>query len=191
MPPPKESPRASSPDPSPRRRQPGSPYASTKEGRRPALRAAYRILFLDGPNLNVLGKREPGVYGKKTLAEIRRDVTEVARREGTSVEFFQSNHEGEIVTCLQEARESADGLVINLGGYTHSSVAIRDALIYAGHPAVEVHLSNLARREPFRKQSLIEDVVIGRIAGFGGYGYVLALHALLDHLRREGGIAAP
>jgi 3-dehydroquinate dehydratase-2 len=154
------------------------------------LRAAYRILFLNGPNLNVLGKREPEVYGKKTLDDIRRDVTEAARGEGASVSFFQSNHEGEIVTRLQEARESADGLVINAGGYTHSSVAIRDALIFTGLPAVEVHLSNLARREPFRKQSLIEDVVIGRIAGFGGFGYVLALRAILDHLRKEGGIAA-
>jgi len=175
-----------------RKRQTGSPNTTSKEGRRPALRAVYRILFLDGPNLNVLGEREPGIYGKKTLAEIRRRVTEAAREEGgASVEFFQSNHEGEIVTRLQEARENADGLVINPGGYTHSSVAIRDALLYAGLPAVEVHLSNLARREPFRKQSLIEDVAVGRIAGFGGFGYVLALRALLDHLRREGGIATP
>lgn len=166
------------------------PSRLSKEGRRSVPGVAYRILFIDGPNLNVLGKREPGLYGKKTLAEIRREVTEAAREERVSVEFFQSNHEGEIVTRLQESRGGADGLVINPGGYTHSSVAIRDALIYAGLPAVEVHLSNLARREPFRKQSLIEDVVIGRIAGFGGFGYVLALRALLDHLRREGGIAA-
>ena len=94
-------------------------------------------------------------------------------------------------TTLDEIRrESADGLVINLGGYTHSSVPIRDALIYSGLPAVEVHLSNLARREPFRRQSMIEDVVIGRIGGFGGFGYVLALQAILNHLRREGGFAA-
>ncbi len=166
------------------------PSRLSKEGRRSVPGVAYRILFIDGPNLNVLGKREPGLYGKKTLAEIRREVTEAAREERVSVEFFQSNHEGEIVTRLQESRGAADGLVINPGGYTHSSVAIRDALIYAGLPAVEVHLSNLARREPFRKQSLIEDVVIGRIAGFGGFGYILALRALLDHLRRKGGIAA-
>ena len=174
-----------------RRRQTGGPNATSKDVRRPALRAAYRILVIDGPNLNVVGKREPGIYGSKTLAEIRRSVTEAAREEGASVEFFQSNHEGEIVTRLQEARENADGLVVNPGGYTHSSVAIRDALLYAGLPAVEVHLSNPARRESFRKRSLIEDVVVGRIAGFGGFGYVLALRALLNCLRREGGIASP
>jgi len=186
MPPSRKPSHASSPGPSPRRRRPKEPPG---EGRR-KLRRAYRILFVDGPNLNVLGKREPDVYGKRTLAGVRRDVTEVARREGASVTFFQSNHEGEIVTRLQEARDKADGLVINPGAYTHSSVAIRDALLYAGIPSVEVHLSNLARREPFRKQSLIDDVVVGRISGFGGFGYVLALYAIVDHLRREAGIAS-
>ena len=161
----------------------------SKGARRPVPGVGYRILFIDGPNLNVLGKREPALYGKKTLADIRREVSEAARGQRVSVEFFQSNHEGEIVTRLQESRGGADGLVLNPGGYTHSSVAIRDALIYAGIPAVEVHLSNLARREPFRRESLIEDVVVGRIAGFGGFGYTLALHALLDHLRRKGGVA--
>lgn len=186
MPPSRKSSLPSSPGLSPRRRRAKAPSG---EGRRKP-RETYRIFFIDGPNLNVLGKREPGVYGKKTLAGVRRDVTEVARREGVSVTFFQSNHEGEIVTRLQEARDNVDGLVINPGGYTHSSVAIRDALLYAGIPSVEVHLSNLARREPFRKQSLIEDVVVGRISGFGGFGYVLALHAIVDHLRREVGIAS-
>ncbi|MBI5577203.1 MAG: type II 3-dehydroquinate dehydratase [Deltaproteobacteria bacterium] len=149
-----------------------------RPGRRP------RILFIDGPNLNVLGLREPEVYGKTTLAEIRRSVKKAALSEGAVVQFFQSNHEGEIVGRLQEARGKADGLVINPGGYTHTSVAIRDALIYAGMPAVELHLSNPASREPFRRTSTVEDVVAGRIAGFGGYGYVLALKAIL-HLLRE------
>lgn len=149
----------------------------------------HRILFIDGPNLNVLGLREPEVYGKTTLEEIRRDVARAARREGAVVEFFQSNHEGEIVGRLQESRGKFDGLVINPGGYTHTSVAIRDALIYAGVPAVEIHLSNPGKREPFRRTSLVEDVVVGRIAGFGGYGYVLALSALLRHLREAGGLA--
>lgn len=149
----------------------------------------HRILFIDGPNLNVLGLREPEIYGKTTLEEIRRDVARAARREGAVVEFFQSNHEGEIVGRLQESRGKFDGLVINPGGYTHTSVAIRDALIYAGVPAVEIHLSNPGKREPFRRTSLVEDVVVGRIAGFGGYGYVLALSALLRHLREAGGLA--
>jgi 3-dehydroquinate dehydratase-2 len=153
-------------------------------------RTRPRILFVNGPNLNVLGKREPGIYGRMTLDEIRREVERAARREGAVVEFYQSNHEGEIVGRLQEARGNIDGLVINPGGYTHSSVAIRDALVYTGVPAVELHLSNPARREPFRRTSLVEDVVAGRIAGFGGYGYVLALSALLNLLREAGGLAA-
>jgi 3-dehydroquinate dehydratase-2 len=150
--------------------------------------ARPRILFVDGPNLNVLGSREPKVYGKLTLAEIRGEVTRAARREGAAAAFFQSNHEGEIVGALQDARGKADGIVINPAGYTHTSIAIRDALIYAGVPSVEVHLSNPAGRESFRRESTIEDVVVGRIAGFGGYGYVLALSAILNHLREAGGL---
>jgi 3-dehydroquinate dehydratase-2 len=152
-------------------------------------RVRHRILVIDGPNMNVLGLREPGIYGKTTLEEIRRDVALAAGREGAVVEFFRSNHEGEIVCRLQESRGKFDGLVINPGGYTHTSVAIRDALIYAGMPAVEIHLSNPGKREPFRRTSLVEDVTVGRIAGFGGYGYVLALSALLRHLREAGELA--
>ena len=147
---------------------------------------APRILVVDGPNLNVLGEREPAVYGGQTLADIRKEVSAAARREGAQVAFFQSNHEGEIVDRLQKARGLVDGLVINPAGYTHTSVAIRDALLFSGLPAVEVHLSNPAKREEFRKVSLVEDVVVGRICGIGGYGYVLALQALLHLLRREG-----
>jgi 3-dehydroquinate dehydratase-2 len=145
-----------------------------------------RILVVDGPNLNVLGEREPTVYGNQTLADIRELVSGAARREGAEVSFFQSNHEGEIVERLQKARTDADGIVINPAGYTHTSVSIRDALLFACVPAVEVHLSNPAKREEFRKVSLVEDVVLGRICGIGGYGYVLALQALLHHLRQEG-----
>jgi 3-dehydroquinate dehydratase-2 len=144
-----------------------------------------RILFIDGPNLNVLGEREPSVYGSQTLADIRKTVSGVARREGAAVAFFQSNHEGEIVERLQKARSDADGIVINPAGYTHTSVSIRDALLFSGLPAIEVHLSNPAKREDFRKVSLVEDVVLGRICGIGGYGYVLALQALLHVLREE------
>ncbi len=147
-------------------------------------RSPLRVLFVNGPNLNVLGKREPDVYGKQTLADIRESVEEAARKEGVEVVFFQSNHEGAIVDVLQEAREKADGVVINPGGFTHTSVAIRDALLYADLPTIEVHLSNPARREGFRKVSFVEDVVMGRICGFGGSGYLLALQALLRHLRR-------
>lgn len=149
-------------------------------------KSAPRILFVDGPNLNVLGTREPSVYGSQTLEDIRGAVSADARREGASVAFFQSNHEGEIVERIQKARDDADGIVINPAGYTHTSVAIRDALLYCGLPAIELHLSNPAKREEFRKVSLVEDVVLGRICGIGGYGYVLALQALL-HILREGG----
>jgi 3-dehydroquinate dehydratase-2 len=147
-------------------------------------RSPPRVLFVNGPNLNVLGKREPSVYGRQTLAEIRKSVEAEAEREGAEVAFFQSNHEGAIVEALQEARKQADGLVINPGAFTHTSVAIRDALLYADLPAIEVHLSNPARREAFRKTSFVEDVVMGRIYGLGGFGYVLALRALLHHLRQ-------
>ncbi len=145
-----------------------------------------RILFVDGPNLNVLGKREPSIYGGQTLEDIRRAVTDAARREGATVEFFQSNHEGEIVDRLQKARGEVDGIVINPAGYTHTSVAIRDALVYCALPSVELHLSNPSKREEFRKVSLVEDVVAGRICGIGGYGYVLALQAILHLLRERG-----
>ncbi len=148
-----------------------------------------RILFIDGPNLNLLGTREPSIYGTMTLADIRREVSAAARKEGADVEFFQSNNEGEIVTRIQDARANADGVVINPAAYTHTSIAIRDALLSAGVPAVEVHLSNPAAREPFRRTSVIEDVVAGRIAGFGGHGYVLALSAILRRIREAGRLA--
>jgi len=147
-------------------------------------KSPLRILFVDGPNLNVLGKREPSVYGSRSLADIRKAVAEAASREGASATFFQSNHEGEIVERLQKAGEDADGIVINPAGYTHTSVAIRDALLFSGLPSVELHLSNPAKREAFRKVSLVEDVVVGRICGFGGHGYVLALQGLLQVLRQ-------
>jgi len=160
-----------------------TPSASAGRGLRNRARRLLRILFVNGPNLNVLGTREPERYGKRTLEEIRSMVTRAADKEGAAVEFFQSNHEGEIIECLQGAAGRADGIVINPAGLTHTSVAIRDALIYSGLPAVEVHLSNPAGREPFRRTSLIEDTVVGRIAGFGAYGYLLSLYGILDHLR--------
>lgn len=150
-------------------------------------KTVFRILFVDGPNLNVLGKREPCVYGNRTLDNIHKDVSAAAALEGAEVSFFQSNHEGEIVDRLQKAKDDADGIVINPAAYTHTSVAIRDALLYCGLPTVEVHLSNLSKREEFRRISLVEDIVDGRICGIGGYGYVLALLAILHILQGEKG----
>ena len=145
-----------------------------------------RILVLHGPNLNLLGTREPEVYGHTTLEEIEAELAAVAKVNGAEVQGFQSNHEGEIVERLQAAKRRFDGIVINPAAYTHTSVAVRDALLYSGLPAFEVHLTNPASREEFRKVSLVEDVVVGRICGVGGYGYTLALLGLLRHLRREG-----
>ena len=144
-----------------------------------------RVLFVDGPNLNVLGAREPSVYGSRTLEEIRDAVRAAAEAAGADVSFFQSNHEGEIVEALQRARGTADAVVINPAAYTHTSVAIRDALAYAALPSVELHLSNPHRRESFRHASTVADVVDGRVAGFGPHGYVLALSGALSLLSRE------
>jgi 3-dehydroquinate dehydratase-2 len=143
-----------------------------------------RILFVDGPNLNVLGAREPSVYGTSTLEEIRAAVRRAAEEAGAEVSFFQSNHEGEIVEALQRARGEADAVVLNPAAYTHTSVAIRDALSFAALPCVELHLSNPHRREPFRHASTVADVVDGRVAGFGPHGYVLALSGALSLLAR-------
>jgi 3-dehydroquinate dehydratase-2 len=141
---------------------------------------------VDGPNLNVLGLREPSVYGTSTLEEIRDAVRKAAGEAGAEVSFFQSNHEGEIVEALQAARDRADAVVINPAAYTHTSVAIRDALSYAALPSVELHLSNPHRREPFRHVSTVSDVVDGRVAGFGPHGYVMALSGALSLLARKG-----
>ena len=155
----------------------------SERGRRSRGGRRLRILYVNGPNLNVLGRREPERYGKRTLEEIQRLVSDAAENEGVDVEFFQSNHEGEIVECLQRSSDRVDGIVINPAGLTHTSVPIRDALIYSERPSVELHLSNPAAREPFRRSSRIEDIVVGRVAGFGGYGYLLALYGILEHLR--------
>ena len=141
------------------------------------------IEVLHGPNLNLLGTREPEVYGSATLAEIDAAVAAEAARRGLTVRCRQSNHEGELVTWIQEARGRADGIIVNPGGYTHTSVAIRDALLACGVPAIEVHLSNPDAREAFRRRSLVAGVVRGRISGLGPQGYVLALIAFDDMLR--------
>ncbi len=141
-----------------------------------------RILVVHGPNLNLLGSREPDIYGKTTLEEINADLTSAAKEWGADIEFFQSNHEGALVDRIQEAQSWADGILINPGGLTHTSVTLRDALVATGLPIVEIHLSNVFAREEFRRHSFISAITIGVISGFGPTGYGLGLNALLEHL---------
>jgi len=136
------------------------------------------ILVLHGPNLNLLGNREPDIYGNLDLAEINRRLVAEGEALGISVRTFQSNSEGALIDALHEARQWAGGVVFNPGGYTHTSVALRDAVIAIGLPVVEVHLSNVQAREEFRRLSLIAPVCVGSIVGFGWKSYVLALQAL-------------
>jgi 3-dehydroquinate dehydratase-2 len=141
------------------------------------------ILILNGPNLNLLGVREPATYGTETLADIEEACLERAAELGLAVEFRQSNHEGQLVDWIQEARETMDGIILNAGAYTHTSVAILDALSAAELPVIELHLSNVYRREPFRHHSYISRVAKGVICGFGGHGYELALEAMARLVR--------
>jgi len=136
-----------------------------------------KLLFLNGPNLNLLGKREPQVYGRTTLAEIETKVRERAGEFGAEVDFRQTNVEGQLVTWIQEARGSFDIIVLNAAAYTHTSVALRDAIAAVGIPTIEIHLSNTHSREAFRHHSFIASVCVGQIAGFGSASYVLAVDA--------------
>ena len=136
------------------------------------------ILILNGPNLNMLGVREPSVYGRETLGDIEDACRQRAEALGLALDFRQSNHEGELVTWIQEARAGSDGIIINAGAYTHTSVALLDALTLAELPVIEIHLSNVFRREAFRHHSYISPVAVGVICGFGRRSYLLALDAI-------------
>lgn len=146
---------------------------------------AAHILVLHGPNLNLLGKREPGIYGSRSLAEIDQLLEAEAVALGVTLQTFQSNHEGALVDAIQATWGVHQGLIINAGAYTHTSVALRDAIAGVNIPTVEVHLSNIYRREEFRHHSYIAPVAIGQISGFGAESYRLGLHALVHHLRQN------
>ena len=139
-----------------------------------------KVLFLNGPNLNLLGQREPDVYGRTTLADIEASVRAKAKALGTEIDFRQSNLEGELVSWIQQAKGYADAIVINAAAYTHTSVALRDAISAVGIPTIEIHLSNIHAREEFRHKSLIAAVCKGQISGFGANSYILGLEAAVS-----------
>jgi len=143
-----------------------------------------KILVLHGPNLNLLGSRENDVYGSVTLAAINRELEDLAKAEGVKLAIHQSNAEGDLVDWIQKAAGAFDALLINPGAFTHTSIALRDAIAGVGIPAIEVHLSNIYRREVFRQHSYIAGVAIGQISGFGSDSYVLGLRAAVAHVKR-------
>ncbi|MEM7008989.1 MAG: type II 3-dehydroquinate dehydratase [Thermodesulfobacteriota bacterium] len=143
------------------------------------------ILIIHGPNLNMLGKREPDIYGATTLEEINNSLSNKAKELEVDLSFFQSNSEGEIVSTIQDAMTSAQGIVINPGAYTHTSVAIRDAILSCGLPVVEVHISNVHKREDFRQKSFVSGVALGVISGFGINSYFLGLSGLVSYLKEN------
>ena len=142
-----------------------------------------KILFLNGPNLNLLGQREPSIYGTTTLAAIEAQVRELAAQKAVEIDFRQSNSEGELVCWIQQAAENFDTLVLNAAAYTHTSIALRDAIAATGLPTIEIHLSNTAAREEFRHRSVIAPVCRGVIAGFGSQSYLLGLEAAISLTR--------
>jgi 3-dehydroquinate dehydratase-2 len=145
-----------------------------------------KILVIHGPNLNLLGKREPDIYGTFTLDDINARLSVLAKDLGVEVSFYQSNHEGELVQRIQDAMGVYEAIVINPGAYTHTSVALRDAIASTGIPTVETHISNIHRREEFRKHSYISGVAIGQITGFGADSYLLALRAAVGFVKGGG-----
>ncbi len=145
------------------------------------------ILVVHGPNLNLLGTREPEVYGQHTLEDINQELISLAQNRGATLQLYQSNHEGNLINTIHEARAWANGLLINPGALSHYSYALRDAIVGVDLPAVEVHLSNIHGREAFRHQSVIAPITIGQICGFGWRSYTLGLQALLDYLEKTSG----
>ena len=145
----------------------------------------FSILVLHGPNLNLLGLREPGIYGSETLDNINRLLEQEAEVLGVKISVLQSNHEGVLVDAIHSASEQHQGIVINAGAYTHTSIAIRDAISGVNIPTVEVHLSNIYRREQFRHHSFIAPVAVGQISGFGSESYILGLKAIVNYLQKS------
>ena len=141
------------------------------------------ILLINGPNLNLLGTREPEIYGSKTLNQVESELLEVADKNKINLECFQSNHEGEIVDKIQNSIKKVTGILINAGAFTHTSISIRDALVGSNIPFIELHISNIFKREDFRKDSYLTDKALGIISGFGINSYFLALDAIITHLR--------
>ena len=142
------------------------------------------LLIINGPNLNIVGKREPAIYGALTLDEIQDQLMVLSEELGVKLKFFQSNSEGEMIDCIQKNFDTIDGILINAGAYTHTSIALRDALLGVNIPYVEVHLSNIYSREEFRHKSFLSDKALGLVCGFGANSYLLALHGIVSYLKR-------
>ena len=142
------------------------------------------LLFINGPNLNLVGKREPTIYGSQTLEDIQEELLSLARELDVKLQFFQSNSEGEMIDCIQKSVGSIEGILINAGAYTHTSIALRDALLGVDIPYVEVHLSNIYAREEFRHKSFLSDKAVGLVCGFGPKSYQLALEGIAFYLKR-------
>ena len=142
------------------------------------------LLLINGPNLNLVGKREPTIYGSQTLEDIQEELLTLACELGTKLRFFQSNSEGDMIDCIQKSAGSIDGILINAGAYTHTSIALRDALLGVAIPYVEVHLSNIYSREEFRHKSFLSDKALGLVCGFGANSYQLALQGIVSYLKK-------